>query len=141
MSEHESEFLKNHSLHFLEMASRVDKRGIVRHPDGYGKKEGICGDTVEIFLTVSGRRIQSVSFDIDGCIHTHACCNTLAHLAEGKAIVDAWKITPDDVVNYLETLPSDHFHCAELTMGAFYLALANYNALEKSPWKKWYQNR
>lgn len=126
-------------MHFLEMASRTDKREVVQAPDGYGKKSGTCGDTVEIFLSVSERHIKSVSFATDGCIHTHACCNTLAFLAEGKDIADAWKITSDDVVNYLETLPLDHVHCAELTMGAFYLALANYNDFKKNPWKRLYQ--
>lgn len=140
MSESRSDFLKGHSLHFLEMASRTDKRGVVQHPDGYGKRAGTCGDTVEIFLTIHKQRIQSVIFDTDGCIHTHACCNTLVYLAEGKTLADAWKITPDDVINYLETLPSDHVHCAELTIGAFYLALANNKEIEKSPWKKWYQS-
>lgn len=140
MSENGSGFLRTHSLHFLEMASRMDKQKIIPHPDGYGKREGTCGDTVEVFLTVSDRRIRSVSFDTDGCIHTRACCNTLVHLAEGKTIAEVWKITPDDIVNYLETLPADHIHCAELTIGAFYLALANYKEMEKSPWKKWYQS-
>jgi nitrogen fixation NifU-like protein len=29
------------------------------------------------------------------------------------------------VADYLEPLPEDHFHCAELAVGAFYLALAD----------------
>jgi hypothetical protein len=30
-------------------------------------------------LFVRNRRIQSVSFDTNGCINTNACCNTVAH--------------------------------------------------------------
>lgn len=140
MKKDEFDFLKGHSLHFLEMASKIDKCGTVRHPDGYGRRKGGCGDTVEVFLTVRDGCLQSVQFDADGCIHTHACCNALVYLAEGKTLAQAWKIVPDDVINYLETLPSDHVHCAELAVGAFYLALANLNELEKNPWKKLYQN-
>jgi nitrogen fixation NifU-like protein len=47
----------------------------------------------------------------------------VAQLAEGKSEKQAWEITPEDISEYLETLPDDHFHCAELAVGAFYLAL------------------
>ncbi|HUV77860.1 MAG TPA: iron-sulfur cluster assembly scaffold protein [Desulfobacterales bacterium] len=72
-------------------------------------------------------------------MNLNACCNTVAHLAEGKTIEEAWKITPDDIVNYLETLPPENTHCAELTAGAFYLALTNYYELKKTPWKRLYR--
>lgn len=138
MTQNELDFFKDHSARYLEMALRTDKREIIINPDGYAKRTGTCGDTVAIFLTIRKDRIQSVSFDLDGCINTNACCNTLAFLAEGKTIEQAWEIRPEDVIDYLETLPSDHRHCAELTLGAFYLALTNYRELKKSPWKKFY---
>ena len=133
------DFWKDHSLHYLEMAFRTDKREIIKNPDGYGKITGTCGDTVAIFLTVRGGCIQSISYDTDGCINTNACCNKVARLVEGKTIKEAWQITPDNVLDYLETLPPENTHCAELVVGAFYLALANYNELKKAPWKKLYQ--
>ena len=64
-------------------------------------------------------------FDIRGCRNTHASANAVAVLAEGEKIEDAWEITPETVIGFLETLPDDHFHCAELAVGAFYLALAD----------------
>lgn len=130
---------QNHSSRYLKMAFATDKREIVKNPDGYGKRTGICGDTIEIFITVDKGRIQSVSYDTDGCMNTNACCNTLALLAEGKTIEQAWEIKPEDVVNYLQTLPTEDLHCTELTMGSFYLALSNYRELKQSPWKKLYQ--
>jgi len=139
MEENVLDFWQDHSLHYLEMAFRTDKREIIKNPNGYGKRTGTCGDTVEIFLTVRGGCVQSISYDTDGCINTNACCNTVARLVEGKTIKEAWQITPDDVVDYLETLPPENTHCAELAVGAFYLAMANYNELKKAPWKKLYQ--
>ena len=130
---------KGHSLHYLDMAFRTDKRKIVKNPDGYGRRTGACGDTVEIFLSIREGCIQSVSFDTDGCISTNACCNTLAYLVEGKTIAEAWNISPDDVVDYLKTLSPENVHCAELAAGALYQALANYNDIKKNPWKRWYQ--
>jgi nitrogen fixation NifU-like protein len=58
-------------------------------------------------------------------MNTNACANTVAFLAEGKTIEEAWNMTTESVVNYLETLPSKEMHCADLALGAFYLALSN----------------
>ena len=133
------DFWRDHSLHYLEMAFRYDRRERLQKPDGYGKRTGECGDTVEMFLGIKDSRIQSVSFDTNGCINTNACANTVSHLVEGRAIEEAWDITPEDVVEFLETLPKENYHCADLAVGAFYLALANYQELQRNPWKKPYQ--
>ena len=135
------DFWQDHSAHYLEMAFRTDRREVIKNPDGYGKKTGDCGDTVEMYLTVSKDRIQSVSFETNGCLSTSACANTVAELAEGKQVEEAWLITPDDVVDYLETLPPQNTHCAELAVGAFYLALRNYQELKRDSWKKLYREK
>lgn len=140
MSKETSDFWQTHSLKYLEMAFRTDRCEVLANPDGYGKKTGDCGDTTEIFLKTRGECIESVSFRTTGCMNTTACANTVATLAEGKTVSEAWEIVPETVADYLETLPADHFHCAELAVGALYLALANYNELQRSPWKKSYQS-
>lgn len=48
------------------------------------------------------------------------------YLAERRSVEDAWKIVPENVTDFLATLLEDHLHCAELTTGALYLALSNY---------------
>jgi nitrogen fixation NifU-like protein len=135
------DFWQGHSLHYLEMAFRNDRREIVKHPDGYGKITGACGDTVEMCLTIRNGRIQAVSYETNGCLSTNACANTVAELAEGKKVEEAWQITPEDVVDYLETLPPENTHCAELAVGAFYLALRNYQEFKRDPWKKLYPGK
>lgn len=131
----EFDLWQDHSLHYLEMAFRTDRRESLENPDGYGKRTGECGDTVEIFLTLRGDRIASVSYDTDGCMSTNACANTVAELAEQKSVEEAWDITADDVIEYLETLPPENLHCAELAVGAFYLALANCKGIKRNPYK------
>jgi nitrogen fixation NifU-like protein len=141
MDEKSWDFWQHHSLHYLEMALRTDKRSRLSNPDGYGKKVGDCGDTIEFFLMADDDRIRSVSMETDGCIDTVACANTIAYMAEGKSVEEAWEITPDSVVSYLETLAPPQEHCAELAIGAFYLALANVAEVKRNPWKKFYQNQ
>jgi nitrogen fixation NifU-like protein len=122
----EFDFWQEHSMQYLEMAFRTDRRIRIPNPDGYGKHTGSCGDSVEMFLTVENDEIQFVSYDINGCMNTNACANTIAELAMGKTVAQAWEITPETVAQYLGTLPPAKIHCAEVAAGAFYLALTNY---------------
>jgi nitrogen fixation NifU-like protein len=132
MSESETpfNFWQDHSDNFLRMALGYERMERVHTPDGYGTRTGECGDTVEFFLRVEDDRLKHVAFDIDGCRNTQATANTVAELTEGRSVDQAWQITPEQVAQYLETLPEDHFHCAELAVGAFYLALSS---LKKDP--------
>jgi nitrogen fixation NifU-like protein len=139
MAERNFDFWRDHSLNYLQMAFGYDRRERLQNPDAYGRRTGECGDTVEMFLAIDNGCIQSVSFDTNGCINTNACANTVSHLAEGKAIDESWEITPEDVIEFLETLPQENYHCAELAVGAFYVALANYQELQRNSWKKPYQ--
>lgn len=129
---------QTHSLKFLELAFRSDQRERLAHCDGYGKQTGNCGDTVEFFIMIRGDRIETISYDIDGCLNTNACVNAIIELLNHKKISEAWELSPDDVSDYLETLPVNHFHCAELATGALYLALADARDKQKFPWKKLY---
>jgi len=119
------DFFQHHSLKYIEMAIRTDRMERISHPDGYGKKKGDCGDMVEFFLKGNKERIESVAFLVQGCMNTVACSNTVADFAQGQSTDSAWNITPEQVIGFLETLPKDHYHCAELAVGTFYLALAD----------------
>jgi len=119
------DFWQDHSETYLIMANLWDKRKAVAQPAGYGEKTGDCGDTVAVYLSVNNGIISEVNYELQGCINTNACCNALARLAEGMPVEQSWEITPGDIIDLLETLPADHFHCAELTVGTFYLALAD----------------
>jgi len=117
-------FWQEHSVEYLEMAFRYDRMERIENPDGYGKRTGECGDTVEFFIMERDGAIDHISYHIDGCKNTNACANTVVKMAEKMRIADAWEtITPDSVAAYLKTLPADENHCAELATGAFYLAL------------------
>jgi nitrogen fixation NifU-like protein len=133
------DFWNKHSENYLEMAFRTDRCEVITKPDGYGKNTGECGDTIEISLTVNNDRIQWVASDTDGCMNTRSCANTVAEMAEKKTLEEAWKITTEDVIAYLQTLPEESFHCAELAVGALYLALSNARVNQKDSWKKLYQ--
>ncbi len=126
------DFWNDHSEAFLVMANLWDKRKAVEDPDGCGKKTGDCGDTVTIYLSIEDGLIKELNYELEGCLNTNACCNALAALVEKKEIERSWDIRPTDLIDLLETLPLDHHHCAELTIGTFYLALADCSKKDKS---------
>ncbi len=138
MDKKSTDILNRYSAEFIKMAYNYDRMEKIENPDGYGKRIGDCGDMVEIFLTISKEKIiEHVSITIDGCVNTIACANTIGHMVEGKVVEMAWDITPEKIAAYLKTLDKDHFHCAELACGAFYLALTNYMKKKKKDGKKY----
>ncbi len=138
MSEPGTDFWQSHSLKYLECAFRSDRHETLRRADGHGKKTGDCGDTVEFFIILNEERLQSISYVVNGCMNTNACANAVIDQAENRSMDEAWEITPEMVADYLESLPEDHFHCAELAIGAFYLALADARRTLQTGWKKPY---
>ena len=85
------------------------------------------------------RETFSIPYETNGCMNTNACANTVAEIVQGRDLETAWHITPEMVADYLQTLPADHFHCAELAVGALYLALANCREKLQAPWKQLYR--
>ncbi len=135
------DFWQNQSLHFLEMALRTDKRRVLRDADGFGRLSRECGDTVEIFLMVRNGFIRSAAFETDGCLFAVVCANTVAHLVEGKTLQEALALVPENVVDYLETLPPAEHHCAEQAIQTLRLAIADARENERQPWRKFYARR
>lgn len=133
--------IRNHSNNFQAMVARAERYGEMENPDGYGKRTGDCGDTIEMYLSIQAGQIRMVTFRVEGCANTVACGNTVSLLMEGRALSDGWLLTPENVAEYLQSLPPDHFHCAELAVGAFYKALTNYSNRQKEQWKNKYPQR
>ena len=130
---------QSHSLTFLEMAFRTDRQGRPVNPSGIGHNVGSCKDSITLFVKVREHAIESVAYELDGCLNTNACANMVAEIVEGQDIESAWHITPEMVADRLQTLPSGHFHCAELAVGALYKALADYQQNGGKDWKADYR--
>lgn len=117
------DFWNDHSIEFLEMAMKRDFQETVSNPDGYGKATRECGDTIEFFLMADQKKLTAVSYNIKGCIFTHACANTIIKILEGNGLSGGEQIRETDILGYLKTLPEREAHCASLALGAFNQAL------------------
>ena len=117
--------------------------GILPKPDAYGQtpRQGGCDDVIELYAYVRDGVISDIRYMTSGCLHTVACGSALTTLLKGRAISEAIGLTPEDVSAELGGLDPAHFHCAELAVATWRMALADYRAKERSPWTKLYQRR
>jgi len=112
--------------------------GKIPAPDGIGRITGSCGDTMEICLKVRHGRVRNASFWTDGCGTTIASGSMVTELAKGKSILEAQKITQQDVLDALGGLPEDSLHCALLAANTLKEVIKDYLAFRKEPWKRAY---
>ena len=139
MMSNESDELTAHAMVFLEMAFRTDRHRPLRHPSGCGSNKGACGDRITMYVGVEGNRVRDVSFELEGCLNTNACANAVAQIVEGHELETAWQLTPAMVADYLQSLAPNHLHCAELAVGAFFKALADFQRSGGKEWKNLYR--
>ncbi len=119
------DFWNDHSLEFLEMAMKRDYQERVQSCDGYGRKTRECGDTIEFFLNGNKGILDAVSYDLKGCLFSHACANTIIFLTLHQSIEQAKRISAEDIIRFLKTLPKEEDHCAIHALDAFRMALEN----------------
>jgi nitrogen fixation NifU-like protein len=100
-------------------------------PDARGIVLGWCGDTMEIYLRLDGKKIQEVTFMTDGCGPTVACGSKLTTMVQGRSLADADEILPEDLLEALDGLPEEHVHCADLAVNALRKALVDWHASAK----------
>jgi nitrogen fixation NifU-like protein len=112
--------------------------GEIPAPDGFGRITGPCGDTMEIRLKVRDDRVINASFWTDGCGPSIASGSMVTELAKGKSILEAKKITQQDVLDALGGLPEDNLHCSLLAANTLKEAIKDYLAFKKEPWKRAY---
>ena len=119
------DFWNDHSLEFLEMAMKRDFQERVTNCDGSGTAKRECGDTITFYLMADKGCLTAISYDIQGCLFTHACANTIIEMAKGKDLASAGMIRAEEIIGYLKTLPDKEAHCAVLALKAFNRALSD----------------
>ena len=97
-------------------------------PDGVGVVHGWCGDTMEVYLRVSGRRIVEATFMTDGCGPTVACGSKITTMIRGMSVGQASELTKDALLDALDGLPEESQHCAQLAVNTLQEAIGSYHA-------------
>jgi nitrogen fixation NifU-like protein len=112
----------------IEEAHNPRNLGRMSEPDTRGLVHGWCGDTMEIYLRLDGKRIEEATFMTDGCGPTLACGSALTQMVTGLSLEEASEIRPQDLLSALDGLPKENVHCAELAVSTLQNAIFNWHA-------------
>jgi len=101
--------------------------GEIEDADGIGEVGNpVCGDMMTFYIRVKDNRLQDVKFKTFGCGAAIAVSSMVSEMAIGKTLEEAKKITPRLVVDELEGLPKNKFHCSNLGAQALTKAVEDY---------------
>ena len=101
--------------------------GTIENPDGYGKVGNpVCGDLMEMFISVKDDIISDIKFRTFGCGSAIATSSMVTEMTMGMNIDEAMKITRNDVANELDGLPPKKMHCSNLAADALREAIKDY---------------
>ena len=126
-----------YSKKVLDHFTRPHNQGRIQNPDGVGMVGNpTCGDLMKLYIKVKkdrrlGEIIKDIKFETLGCASAIATSSMITDLAKGKTIVQAQKITRNDVADALEGLPPIKMHCSNLAADALKEAIRDYQKKSK----------
>jgi len=82
-----------------------------------------CGDLVRVSVRVEGDQIAEAGFDAEGCGAVRAAGSAVVEMVERRPLLDAARVTPDDVAAALGGLIPAKRHAADLAADALHRAL------------------
>ncbi len=83
-----------------------------------------CGDLSRVSLSLRDGRVDSVTFDAEGCGATRAATAAVAEMVDGEPVVEAARIGTDEVDGAIGGLTPAKRHAAQLAADALHRALA-----------------
>ncbi|MDY6794050.1 MAG: iron-sulfur cluster assembly scaffold protein [Actinomycetota bacterium] len=132
---------RTYSETVIDHAMNPRNMGRLKEADGWARHTGPCGDTLEMWIRVSGGEIEEVRFLSDGCGTSVASGSMATELARGKTVDEALEIGQREVLEALDGLPEENEHCALLAATTLKLAIGDYLKRVAEPWKKAYDRR
>src|SRR3954469_5181369 len=82
-----------------------------------------CGDLVRLSVAVAGDRVRARGADASGCGAALACASATAALVAGAPVLEAARLTAQDIAAEVGGLSAGKLHAAELAAGALHRAL------------------
>ncbi|MGA2471062.1 MAG: tRNA 2-thiouridine(34) synthase MnmA [Solirubrobacteraceae bacterium] len=99
-------------------------RGVTPRGSHTGAAGGTpCGDLLRVSLALDGERIAAAGFDAQGCGVTLAAGSAAVSLVEGRPLLEAARVSADDIARELGGLSAGKRHGAEIAADALHRAL------------------
>ncbi|MBN2781485.1 MAG: iron-sulfur cluster assembly scaffold protein [Candidatus Marinimicrobia bacterium] len=116
--------------HFFHPKNILDMDEKDYHADGVGYVGSpACGDMMKIFIKVRDDRIAELKWQTFGCASAIGSTSMLSVMVTrdgGMKLDEAWKLTPEMIIDELGGLPANKIHCSVLGDKALRQAIKNY---------------
>jgi nitrogen fixation NifU-like protein len=110
-----------HPKHLRKM-EQPDAVGVIGNPT--------CGDMMYVYIKVGKKDgkeiIEDISVQTFGCVAAISTSDVVCDLAKGKTLEEAKKISKDDIVKELGSLPPIKLHCSVLAQDGLNKAIEEY---------------
>lgn len=91
----------------------------------------LCGDEIEVFITLDNSRIKDVRFNGSGCAISQAAASMLTERIKGASLEDVKTLERDDVVSLLGIpISATRVKCAILALVVVKQGIEAYEGLE-----------
>jgi nitrogen fixation NifU-like protein len=93
--------------------------GTVADADATARVENpACGDVLELTMKIAEGRIAAIRFRAKGCVAAISCGSAMTELVSGRTVVEAKKLSRDELVHAVGGLPAASTHASHLAMDA-----------------------